>query len=272
MTGASVRPRGGSKGSGEDTPHLRRSRICAAGFHINGDLEEGMMQRLAIWTSMALLFTAGSAALAADLDGPRRYDSAPSYQPFTWTGLYVGVHGGLGWSDADWKFSNASLSHSGYGGLLGAQVGYNFQIGRAVLGLEGDYSGAWLGGTDACPNPAFNCGHDVNWLGSMRGRLGYTFNDNRSMLYGTAGLAWIDGTAKTQAVGGANFGTLDFSQRGWVAGAGFEHMLTQNLSARFEYLYYGFDGINSPAGNLDGGSTKIDLSSQVIRFGLNYKF
>ena len=61
-------------------------------------------------------------------------------------------------------------------------------------------------------------------------------------------------------------------RRGWVAGAGFEHMLTQNLSARFEYLYYGFDGINAPAGTLDVNATKIDLSSQVVRFGLNYKF
>jgi outer membrane immunogenic protein len=232
-----------------------------------------MMKSVATWTAAALVLGASTAAHAADLDGPRRYDSGPSYRPFSWTGLYVGVHGGLGWSDADWNFANASLSHSGYGGLLGAQVGYNFQIGRAVLGLEGDYSGSWLGGSDACPNPAFNCSHDINWLGSMRGRFGYTFNDNRTLVYGTAGLAWVDGTANTRTAGGVNFGSgLDFSQRGWVAGAGFEHMLTQNLSARFEYLYYGFDGINAGAGVLDTTPTKIDLSSQVVRFGLNYKF
>jgi outer membrane immunogenic protein len=227
-----------------------------------------MMKSLATWTAAALVMGAATtAAQAAD------YDRGGAYRPFSWTGLYVGVHGGIGWSDADWNFSNASLSHTGYGGLLGAQIGYNYQIGRAVLGLEGDYSGSWMGGSDACPNPAFNCSHNVDWLGSMRGRVGYTFNDNRTLFYGTAGLAWVDGTARTQNAAGANFGSgLDFSQRGWVAGVGLEHMLTQNLSARFEYLHYNFDGINAPAGTLDATSTKIDLSSQVLRFGLNYKF
>lgn len=231
------------------------------------------MKSLATWTTAAfVLGAATTSAFAADLDGPPRYGSSPDYRPFSWTGLYVGVHGGLGWTDADWKFSSATLSHSGYGGLVGAQVGYNYQIGRAVLGLEGDYSGSWMGGTDACPNPAFNCSHDVNWLGSMRGRVGYTFNDNRTMFYGTAGLAWMDGTARTQTAAGADFGTMDFTRRGWVAGAGVEHMLTQNLSARFEYLHYDFDHLRAPAGTLDVNATKIDLSSQVVRFGLNYKF
>ncbi len=228
---------------------------------------------------VATLFALGctvTSALAADLDGPMSYRGGPdsSYaRPFSWTGLYVGVHGGVGWTDADWKFSGSSLSHSGYGGLLGGQVGYNIQAGRAVLGIEGDYSGAWLGASDPCPNPAFACKHDVNWLASIRGRLGFTVNDNRTLLYGTAGVAWADATLSTRDAANVPFGSdLSVTKQGWVAGAGIEHMLSQNLSARFEYLYYGFGGIHAPAGTLDATATKVDLSSQVIRFGLNYKF
>mgnify|MGYP000364283309 CR=1 FL=1 len=230
------------------------------------------MKRIASWTAAVLALGTATTAQAADLDGPSRYSSGAAYRPFSWTGLYVGVHGGLGWTDADWNFSNASLSHSGYGGLLGAQVGYNFQIGRAVLGLEGDYSGSWMGGTDACPNPAFNCSHDVNWLGSMRGRFGYTFNDNRTMVYGTAGLAWVDGTARTQTVGGANFGSgLDFSQRGdpkavlrssWAAD---EHTLGSYSFTATTTDMQQFDDLAAPAGRVHfaGEHTHRDYFSTV---------
>lgn len=224
----------------------------------------------------ALLASAATTVVAADLEGPRRYAAPPEptyVRPFSWTGLYVGVHGGAGWTDADWNFAASSLGHSGYGGLLGGQIGYNIQAGRAVVGLEGDASGAWLGGSDPCPNPAWGCSHDVNWLASFRARLGFTMNGNRTLVYGTAGAAWADASFATRDAANNPFGSsVSTTKQGWVAGAGIEHMLTQHLSARFEYLYYGFDGINAPAGTLDTAATKIDLSSQVLRFGLNYKF
>ena len=53
---------------------------------------------------------------------------------------------------------------------------------------------------------------------------------------------------------------------------GVEHMLTANLSARVEYLYYGFDEVTAPAGALGGGPAALDLSMQTVRFGLNMKF
>ena len=59
---------------------------------------------------------------------------------------------------------------------------------------------------------------------------------------------------------------------GWVAGGGIEHMLTPNLTARVEYLYYGFDSVTAPAGALGGGPANLDPSTQTVRFGLNFKF
>ena len=49
-------------------------------------------------------------------------------------------------------------------------------------------------------------------------------------------------------------------------------MLTPNLTARVEYLYYGFDTVTAPAGALGGGPAALDLSTQTVRFGLNLKF
>ncbi len=236
----------------------------------------------------ALLVCAASAvcvssatAQAADLGGaPRRpvYAEPVTHEPaFSWSGLYIGAHVGYGWSDADWQFADTpgiSTNHSGEGGLLGGQIGYNIQSGRFVFGVEADMSSAWLDGGTACPNPAFNCDHSFNWIASLRGRAGMTVNGNRTLLYATGGGAWADvDYVASDAVTGAKFGTgFSNTHVGWVAGAGIEHMLTPNLSARLEYLYYGFDKVTAPAGALGGGPADLDLATQTVRFGLNFKF
>jgi outer membrane immunogenic protein len=224
---------------------------------------------LALLASVA--FTQPSAA--ADLGGgPRRpvYDAPLRHEPaFSWTGLYIGAHIGYGWSDADWQFAltpGVSTSHNGSGGLAGGQIGYNIQMRQYVFGVEADLSSAWLEGNTACPAPAFNCGHSVDWLASVRGRAGVTVNGNRTLLYGTAGVAWADVEYKDAGGGSSE------THVGWVAGAGIEHMLTANLSARAEYLYYGFDSVTAPAGALGGGPASLEPSTQTVRFGLNYRF
>lgn len=212
---------------------------------------------------------AGATAQAADLGGPQPYRGArdaPYAPPVSWSGFYIGVHGGYGFSDADWDFFGASLSNPGSGSVLGGQIGYNFQSGRVVYGIEGDLSSSWMSGTDGC-GVGLTCRHDLNWMGSVRGRLGLAVNDNRTLLYGTGGVAWAD------AKFSSNFGgDYSVTQQGWVAGLGIEHMLSPNLTMRVEYLNYSFGGITAPAGVLDTAATNLDLSSQVIRFGLNLKF
>ncbi|HJU31621.1 MAG TPA: outer membrane protein [Hyphomicrobiaceae bacterium] len=232
---------------------------------------------------LALLASVASAqsAPAADLGGaPRRpvYDEPIPHQPaFSWSGLYIGANVGYGWSDVDWQFAAApgiGTGHSGNGGLAGGQIGYNIQMRQFVFGAEADLSGAWIDGATSCPDPSFSCGHSFNWIGSVRGRGGITVNGNRTLLYGTAGVAWadVDYTAKDKGTG-AVFGTgFSDTHVGFVAGGGIEHMLTPNLSARAEYLFYGFDSVTAPAGALGGGPATLDLNTQTVRFGLNYKF
>jgi len=225
--------------------------------------------------------TLGHGAVAADLGGAPRplvNDEPLPYGPaFSWTGLYIGAHVGYGWSDVDWQFAatpGVSTNHSGTGALLGGQIGYNIQVRRFVFGAEADLSSAWLNGSTSCPDATFNCAHSFNWMASVRGRTGIAINNNRTLLYGTAGVAWadVDYTAK-DTFSGATFGTgFSNTHVGWVAGGGVEHMLTPNLTARVEYLYYGFDSVTAPAGALGGGPASIDLNTQTVRFGLNFKF
>lgn len=235
--------------------------------------------------SIVLAFVASIAlahgASAADLGGaPRQrvYAEPAPYQPvFSWTGMYIGAHVGYGWSDVDWQFDSAPgfpTGHSGAGGLVGGQIGYNIQVRQFVFGAEADLSSAWIDGGTACPNPAFDCGHSFNWMASVRGRAGVAINNNRTLLYGTAGVAWADvDYAARDAFTGATFGTgFSNTHVGWVAGAGIEHMLTPNLTARIEYLYYGFDSATAPAGSLDVAPASLNLNTQTVRFGLNFKF
>ena len=231
--------------------------------------------RAAILVLAAGIFS--QAAVAADLGGPPRRsvkDAPIPYGPvFSWTGVYVGAHVGYGWSDLDWQFANTPgipSGHGGSGGLVGGQIGYNLQINQFVFGIEGDLSGSWIDGGTACPGTALNCSHNVNWLASVRGRAGIAVNGNRTLLYATAGGAWADvDYAATSVVTG---GSHSERHTGWVAGAGIEHMLSPNLTARIEYLYYGFDSVTAPAGALGAGPAALDLSTQTLRLGLNLKF
>jgi outer membrane immunogenic protein len=228
------------------------------------------LRALALGMGAAVLLV--STAMAADLRGgpPRgslKEAPPPPLPLYSWSGLYIGVHAGYGWSDLDWTEGGTTVGDSGDGWVGGGQIGYNWQRGALVFGVEADISGSGLDGSIACPNPADACAHDVNWLASVRGRLGVTGNGNRTLFYATAGGAWAD--VDYTASGRPGFSDRHF---GWVAGGGIEHMLTPNWSARIEYLYYGFDGATAPAGALAGGPVDLDPSMQTVRVGLSLKF
>jgi len=227
------------------------------------------------WQARLIALAAAAAlatqAIAADLGGARRARSAPPPPPppiieetsaFTWSGLYVGVHAGYSWTDIDWQETPAfNGSHSGEGWLGGAQIGYNWQAGRFVYGLEADISSLWVDGGNAC------CNHEMSWLYSVRGRLGLASPDNRTLFYVTGGGAWAD-------IDYASLGsTYSNNHFGWVIGGGIERALTPNMTARIEYLYYDFDSATAPAGTVAGGGiADLDPSMHTVRLGLNFKF
>jgi outer membrane immunogenic protein len=212
-----------------------------------------------------LLASVGFIALgtvsASATDLPRREVmpvKAPVYvsQAYNWTGGYVGLYGGGGWGHSDYSAPFSGSSNLS-GGVLGSTLGYNYQVGQAVFGVEGDFGPSNLRGSSAC-GPT-SCDTHNNWLGTARGRLGYA--TDRFMPYVTGGAAF--GNIKTSAAG---FGDSNSNKTGWTLGGGVEAALSGPWTAKIEYLY-----VDLGRGTGFVGSD-TSFRSNIVRAGLNYRF
>jgi outer membrane immunogenic protein len=74
------------------------------------------------------------------------------------------------------------------GGLVGGTVGFNYQLGSIVLGLEGDIDWSGISGSGSCVAGTLSCQTTNDWLGTARGRIGYAFN--QVLPYVTGGAAF----------------------------------------------------------------------------------
>jgi outer membrane immunogenic protein len=220
-----------------------------------------------------------SGVFAADLGVPRQPIATEVIAPvWTWTGIYAGAHVGYGWGRANWNFVQAGtfVSPSTNGVFGGAQIGYNYQIGSIVVGLEADASAADMSGWRSCPNPAFTCASRVNFLGSLRGRVGYAFD--RALIYATAGLGVGNFRNRTyNAAPVTEFGSYSSTRAGLAVGAGVEYAFMPNWTVKAEYMYYHFGsgtqlaGVGSLAGP-GGSDTRIRNDVHTVKLGLNYLF
>jgi opacity protein-like surface antigen len=212
-----------------------------------------------------------------------------------WAGFYLGIHGGYGWKRNSFSeivnvVPNQTVGGiDSKGGLVGGQVGYNWQYGRAVAGLELDFSASDIKGSAStlrllAPGITDNeiRSDTVKYLGTARGRLGWTPIDN-VLLYGTAGLAWerFDRESRDEIVG-AGFtqqlvNIVPSDRFGWVAGAGVESLLFgTNWVGRLEYLHYDFGAVQDVSARTtlitsfaeSSGHQHID----IVRAAVSYKF
>jgi outer membrane immunogenic protein len=210
--------------------------------------------RTKLWSGIGVLASVAasvSAANAADLAVAAPVYKAPPAYVSDWSGLYVGLAGGYG-------FGNTSIdgvpNAKPQGGLFGGYVGYNWQFGSWVAGVESDFSGADLK-TTVVPGLT----EKTDELASSRARVGYLVLPS-VLAYGTAGAGY--GHSEVNSNGTA----FDVNQFGWVAGAGVEYKVWGNFIARAEYLHYDFAKTSLvPGANL---SETVDL----VRGGLSYKF
>jgi opacity protein-like surface antigen len=230
--------------------------------------------------AVAALIVAGPAG-AADLPLKAPKLVAPAW---TWSGFYLGGHGGYGWSrdtlasNNDPFFAGKAIPNFGPGGfdskgwLAGFHAGANWQDGRIVGGLEIDLSATGIkGSSTATRGPLFEgvplldirnasaaSSGRFEWLGSARGRVGFLATPD-ILVYGTGGLAW------TQYVHDENlliarelpfvlppksdgqFSNISSAnwRFGWVAGIGAEaRLFNSNWLARLEYLHYDFGNLS----------------------------
>jgi outer membrane immunogenic protein len=234
---------------------------------------EGFPMKMKLWSGVAVLASIAAgvgAANAADLSTPPVY-KAPVYKapPIVsdWSGFYIGAHGGYGWGESSYVTGGgspfaalalpANISVKQGGGVGGGHVGYNWQFGTFVVGVEGDFDGANITGTDTTNSVTFN----TNELASIRGRAGYTVTPD-VLVYGTGGAGWANTEVSSASV------SDNINQWGWVAGGGVEYKFYGHWIARAEYLHYGFDATTTTP---DFGPVTVK-SIDVVRGGLSYKF
>jgi outer membrane immunogenic protein len=208
--------------------------------------------------SVGLVAIGTVAASAADI--PRRAAPPPpvvAAPVFTWTGAYVGINGGYGWGTSTFSAPFATGSFDVSGGLVGGTLGYNYQVGQGVFGLEGDIDWSGIQGSTVCGGTT--CETRNNWLSTVRGRLGYSFD--RFMPYVTGGLAVGDIETSIAGVGSGRD-----TKAGWTVGGGVEAVLDGPWTAKVEYLYVDLGRGGTVLG------TDAEFKSHIVRGGVNYRF
>ena len=192
-----------------------------------------------------------------------------------WTGLYIGGH--VGYAKGRGEPTLPDLGNpsnpSSFGAIYGgAQIGYNVLLpSRVLLGMEADLSFpnylssnnlAWWG-----PGARGTIFDQIDYLGTLRGRAGYTFD--RWLVYGTGGVAWAGGRfVQTDPVSGDDQKQIAV-RTGWSVGAGFEYAFDRDWTARVEYLYSHLGPTQVTLASGERYVSQFDMN--MLRLGLNYK-
>jgi outer membrane immunogenic protein len=241
------------------------------------------MKRILFAGAVALIAT--SPALAADLPAVAPPQAPAVYAPpvapvYNWGGLYIGINGGYGFGNSDWNatpgFGGGATGTGNFdidGELAGGTIGANFQSGQIVFGVEAD--GDWTnitGSSSSGDCTGATCQTSNDWLTTFRGRLGYAFD--RVLVYGTGGGAVGDVKSSLSVPGftGVSSSSTEF---GWTAGAGVEVGITENITAKVEYLYMDLSNgtLACPAGTCGAAlSIPVQFDASLVRAGLNFKF
>lgn len=208
------------------------------------------MKRI-LFLATGVAMTASSAAFAADAVEtiPEAPIAVEMPAVFSWSGPYIGVHGGYGWGDGE----ALGLDGSFDGGRFGAFAGYNWQVSDGfVAGIEGDLNYDWNEDDIA---PGFSA--DTGFSGGIRARAGFAFD--RALLYAAGGWTATNVSVDTPA------GDDDDTLHGWTIGAGLDYAFTDNMFGRAEYRYNDYG-----SGDLFGAD--VDFDQHVFQVGLGVKF
>lgn len=227
----------------------------------------------------------------------------PAATAWRWTGLYAGLNAGYGVGNGSFREfqfidptvppAGGELTHyfssyapqkiSPQGALAGGQLGYNWQFDRLVIGVEGDAQ--WSGQKDTacaagCTAPPETLTQRLNWLATVRGRLGYA--ERGYLLYVTAGgaLAEIQETELFSDFNSLVPSTFKRTNGGWVAGGGIEAWVFGNWTVKAEYLHFDLGSVShtyptglpvGPFNIVTSLGSQAQIRNDVVRIGLNYK-
>lgn len=225
--------------------------------------------RLAL-AGLGFLALAAAPAQAADLRLPVKAP-ATVITYYNWTGFYVGGHVGYGWADFDsgGPFVGATLAEAS-GLMYGATLGFNWQAGAWVFGVEGELSWGDIKWSQAVGG--IGTGEvKLDNIYTAAARIGYAFD--RTLIYGKIGGAWTEETYNFMVLGATATGSE--SRTGWLVGLGLEYAFWGGWSGKIEYNYMDMGSKTvtlATTGGLIAVPTNIDLTVQTVKVGLNYKF
>jgi outer membrane immunogenic protein len=286
---------------------------CAIAGHSAISLLEQLRMRRFHCAALAAVAACSLVPGASAADLPVKAPVAALIAPaLTWTGFYVGGNVGGAWGRFDNAYgpvpvsnppgfspentvtisANGSNTFSPNSPVIGVQAGYNYQIDRAVIGIEGDFGYFGLHGSTNSSSrvPAVgiqtsSTSADAPWLLTLRPRVGVTFG--QTLFYATGGLAVasirLDETnsfepGRTSA--GSDILFVSRTQVGWTAGAGVEHRFSARWSIKGEFLYVDLGKLNATSSSNSpflGNTTPIFYShtlastAEIARVGFNYK-
>jgi outer membrane immunogenic protein len=233
------------------------------------------------------LLTLGLAgpAAAADL-AARPYTKAPPMMAaamYDWSGFYIGANGGWGTSHKCWDFTAGTLTrpegcHDATGGVAGGQVGYRWQAGAFVFGLEAQGDWANLRGSNVSSFlPTFTNRSKIDAFGLFTGQVGYAWNS--ALLYAKGGAAVVDERFDIRFVADNTIAGVSGTQTRWgaTAGAGVEIGFAPNWSAAVEYDHLfrqetRTDFTTPSAGGLLFATKPIRQDADLVTARINYRW
>jgi outer membrane immunogenic protein len=222
-------------------------------------------------------------AFGADLAAHRQvYTKAPPAVAaiYDWSGFYIGGNGGWGNSHNSWNFVGPGLpvgpegSHDASGGTIGGQIGYRWQMGQFVFGVEGQGNWADFKGSNTSILFATQNQTKTDAFGLITGQLGYAWNN--VLFYVNGGAAVTGNNYRLFSPGGALVATGgDDTRWGGAVGVGFEVGFAPNWSvgAQYDHLFMQDRTINfTTPGGFAAGSDRIRQDVDVVTARINYRF
>jgi outer membrane immunogenic protein len=240
------------------------------------------MQKILLSTTAALALLATSfTANAADLaQRPATYTKAPMMVAmYDWSGFYLGGNAGYGSSRNCWgatAVGGGTINdgcNTASGGVIGGQVGYRWQTGPTVFGVEAQGDWASLRASQiSIINPTLTDRAKVDGLGLFTGQIGYSWNT--VLLYVKGGAAVTSNHYdRFNAAGVVNFASS--TRWGGTIGTGLEYAFAPNWSIGLEYDHL-FMGDSNNSFSVPAGAAalvnRISSDIDLVTVRLNYKF
>lgn len=195
-----------------------------------------------------------SAAFAADLIVESPVAPTVLSSGTDWSGFYAGLN--VGYGAGTLEVTNLPIDEEDVNGFFGgAQIGYNFQSGNLVFGIQSDIALSGILNDDEDPSDS------IDWFGSTTGRVGVALDT--VLPYVKAGVAYAAGTGHD----GGNDDTQ--TSVGWTAGVGVELAVAENISVFGEYDYYDF---GTATFNFGGPDVDVDTTLHAVKVGVNFGF